>query len=810
MKTYNLRLIVYITLAVLSGLIPIHAIENTDDFEMLMVKIRADFVKNPSIDQYVELYDEAKGSFIDIDYSSVERTNWGPMNHINRLSDFVFAYTYPDNPYYQSEQLYNKIVNGLNYWYNRNPNCNNWWYNQIDEPQKIGVLLIQMRIGKKTLPEELETKTLRRMKEDGGDPRQTTGANMTDIALHWIYRACLERDNNTLGIALDCVNEPVQYTTGEGFQYDNSYLLHGPQLYIGGYGDEILKGVTQVAMYTKGTKYELGVEKIELLSKFMRQTYYQTIRGKYMLFDAMGRSVSRPGTTNKSGAALFAKRMLVLDPTHADEYKAIIERLEGKKTASYGLKPLHTHYFNGDYTLHVRPKYTFDVRLVSNRTSRCEHGNGENLKTYFMSDGCTNVVINGDEYYDIYPVWNWSRIPGTTAPQMTKIPKAKEWQVLGTSEFAGGVSDSIYGVTAYAYEDNYSGVNTSAKKAWFFFDNEIVCLGTDITSKGAFPVNTTINQCLLGNLKLSVNGEVLNAEENKEVLYKEGLDWVLHNRIGYVFPDGGNVFLSNKSQEGSWYDINTTTSDALISKKVFTLGFDHSYFPQKQKYAYIIVPSIASGTKMKEYLEKSEIEILANTDSMQVVRHKGGDIWEMVFYRGATFVHDDLTIKVDKGCALLFKDIANASVKFHIADPAQSQSNIKLGIYIPAVSSKMKEVNCDFSGMDTHAGMSKVYSIDEYTPDYGTTGLTEMKNHSHSALIAYPNPAKIGESVMLEFYSASKTYEKEMVHFYSSAGGYVKSECLEQNKGNVSFENRGTYIGQIKSDNTCGVKIVVY
>ena len=51
-------------------------------------------------------------------------------------------------------------MKGLEYWYERNPNCNNWWYNQIAEPQKIGILLIQMRVGKKQIPAELETKTL--------------------------------------------------------------------------------------------------------------------------------------------------------------------------------------------------------------------------------------------------------------------------------------------------------------------------------------------------------------------------------------------------------------------------------------------------------------------------------------------------------------------------------------------------------------------------------------------------------------------------------------------------------------------------
>src|SRR5699024_386860 len=140
-------------------------------------------------------------------------------------------------------------------WHERNPWCHNWWYNQIAEPQKLGVLLIQMRTGARQLPEELEKKILDRIRKDGGDPAKWTGANRTDIALHWIYRSCLSRNDKDLVYALENVYNPIVYTTGEGFQHDNSYFQHGQQLYIGGYGDEILKGVTQVAMYTRGTRF---------------------------------------------------------------------------------------------------------------------------------------------------------------------------------------------------------------------------------------------------------------------------------------------------------------------------------------------------------------------------------------------------------------------------------------------------------------------------------------------------------------------------------------------------------------------------
>ncbi|MBV4309578.1 polysaccharide lyase 8 family protein [Bacteroides thetaiotaomicron] len=682
-----------------------------DDFDILMKKIRDGVAENPNIDKALELYDDVQGCFIDIDYARRDRTNWMPLIHVDRLYDFVFAYTHPKNSYYQNEDLYHKIVKGLEYWHHRNPHCNNWWYNQIAEPQKLGILLIQMRVGKRQIPEVLETKVLQRMRKDGGHPARWTGANRTDIALHWIYRACLQKNDVDLKTAVENVYSPLSYTVKEGFQHDNSYFQHGVQLYIGGYGDEILKGVTQVALYTKGTKYALDDERIQFLRHFMCGTYYQVIRGQYMLFDVLGRGVSRNNGTQKSHAALFAKRMLELDPAHIDEYNAIIARLEGKKSANYGIKPLHTHYFRGDYALHVRPHYTFDVRMVSNRTMRCEYGNGENLKTYFMSDGCTNIVTEGDEYARIFPVWNWNRIPGVTAPQLDTIPRTViDWQTKGTSVFAGGVSDSLYGVSVYSYLDTYADINTAAKKSWFFFDDEIICLGAGINSTAGVPVCTTINQCLLSKK------EVILSQSKKQSMVKEGdfvydsPEWVLHNGIGYVFPAGGNLFLSKKIQTGSWYSINHTESKNEQQQEVFTLGFNHGCNPRNATYAYIVVPGIHSARKMNNY-RKSPVEILANTDSMQIVRHTKLGIWQMVFYKESTFRNGELSVSVDKACALMIKDGHSGNAELHIADPGQTQSCIKVELLIPEISSERKTVLCDFRNTGIYAGASKAYKL---------------------------------------------------------------------------------------------------
>lgn len=605
------------------------------DFEILMQKIRQDFSKNPSIDEALSFYRE--GAFTDVDYGSIQRTDWPPLVHLQRVSDFVFAYTNPENPYYADDRLFDKIQAGLEFWHERNPWCHNWWYNQIAEPQCLGILLIQMRSGAKKLPEELERKLLERMKTDGGDPAKWTGANRTDIALHWIYRSCLSEDSTDLKKAIENAYSPLVYTTQEGFQHDNSYFQHGPQLYIGGYGDEILKGITQIAMYTKGTDYELPEGKVALLGKFMRETYYPTIRGRFMLFD---------------------------------------------------------------------------VRMVSTRTMRCEYGNGENLRTYFLSDGCTNIVREGDEYQEIFPVWDWRRIPGVTAPQLKEIPMAKsDWQTKGTSEFAGGVSDSLYGATAYAYEDNYVGVLTRAHKAWFFYENEVVCLGAGIASGAEAEVVTTVNQCLEKGQPVWIRNGKKVCQMNPGDSVGGSLKWVLHNGVGYIFPEGGTVFCQDKMQTGNWYDINHTASREQVGKQVVTVGIRHGRKPAAGTYAYLVVPDLQTAGEMEAYCKDASIRILKNTPDLQVVRNRKLKMWHLVFYAPGTFESRDLSVRADRPCILQLRETKEGRLVVHAADPAQSQQLLTLDIWKGRTSSRPFTWQCDFSQDGMLPGASRMIQL---------------------------------------------------------------------------------------------------
>lgn len=701
-KKMGLTLLLFVTCCPLS----LNATSTDKDFKKLMQGFLEEEEVSTNLLKTAANW-QADGSFSDINYDDTSITKWAPIAHLERLNAFAQAYVTPGTDFYENDRVFDQIVKALSFWQTKNPESKNWWHNQIGEPQEMGILLIQLRNGKRQLPTDLEQAIIERMKTDGGDPEVKTGANKTDISLHWLYRACLTKDEGLLRRAVGYIYEPIAYTTAEGFQYDNSYFQHGNQLYIGGYGDEILKTATRIAAITAGTQFEMPTEKVALLSHFMRNTYFKSIRGQYMLYDVMGRSVSRPNILDKSGMAILAKRMLKVDPKNKKEFSDIIDRLKGNATPDTGIKASHTHYYIGDYTLHVRPEYHFDVRLASVRTSKNEYGNNENLKGYFLSDGATSMTIDGDEYFNIFPTWDWAHIPGVTAPHLNDIPlNANAWQTPGSSTFAGGVSDSLIGATAYSYHDTRQEVNTQARKSWFFFDKEIVCLGAGIQSTVDAPVHTTVNQCLQNSRDVEVNDgkNVRTIAGNSEVV--EGANWVYHNKMGYVFPMKQTVFVSNMVQQGTWQSINRSRSNKTEQRPVVTIGINHGIHPKEASYAYIVVPNVLTADDLDSYARKTPIDILINTSEQQAVYHRKQDVLMISFFKAGTLTTEKGRFTADKPCVVMVRNLEGKRPALYVADPAQTA--LPISVAIEGKKNKM-EWTADFSVKGIHPGMTLKY-----------------------------------------------------------------------------------------------------
>lgn len=643
---------------------------------------------------------QSDGSWPDIDYSNKEIAKWKPGSHLDRVKFFAYALITEGGFYHENADLRNAIFKTLRYWNMRNPKSSNWWHNEIATPQTLGEIMILLGGSTGQLPAGLQDSLLGRMNQ--GDVFKKTGANKLDIALHMIYRACITKNNTLMDTAVQQAFQPIVYTTEEGLQYDNSYQQHGPQLQISSYGLVFLIGEYKVASWLQGTGFALQGTKLNLLNNYLFYTFLPAIRGSFIDFNTEGRGISRPDILDKRRLAVgnsentFLETVKNVCTEKSELVDEAIARISGTSNAGFNVSPVHNHFWKADYTQHFRQSYNFNVRMVSQRSKRTEAGNNENLLGKFLPDGSTNIQRSGSEYFNIMPIWEWDKIPGITSRDFkTDQPTIVQWGENGSTSFVGGVSDGKYGTSAYDMDYD----SLKAKKAWFFFDKEVVCLGAGISSSSPENVVTTINQCWqTGKIIASENGKYSNIKKEAS---SKAFNWVWQDSIGYFFPEQNSVTISGKLQKGNWGKINASSSSEEISGQVFKMWINHGSNISNGTYAYVTVPSILPD-EMKNY-RSDEVIVLSNTDSIQAVEHKGLKMIGIVFYKPGMISAKDIIVSVDKPCILLIKE-NNDIISLSIADPLQNGKEVE--VFLKTQKGVKKQIcplpDGNFAGASAH------------------------------------------------------------------------------------------------------------
>ncbi|AWW31596.1 hypothetical protein DN752_16515 [Echinicola strongylocentroti] len=691
------------------------------DFDVIMERIFADYQQSPSTTNLdsqvasVRASMDIDGSWPDINYADQSQTNWQPVKHYERVSVLAKAYSRTESSYYGDSTLLADITTAMEYWLGLSPvpYSTNWWFLSIKVPKDIGNILIALRTTPVGIDSTLESSMIEWM--DKGVSMTVSpgkdGSNLTDIGQHYIMRACLTEDSGLMQHAVTETGNSIKISAGEGIKRDNSYMAHGAQLYIYGYGREYVSGIRNIAVNITGTSYAYPPEKVAIFSDFVRNGFIKTSRGAYADFNAFGRSITRSGVGRADVNLIEQVKNVDLPQYHAS-YDTVIARMRAQESPDYGVTPEHLHYWQSDYTIHHRPDYMVGLRNVSTRTVKSEMGNGENIKGHFLTDGATYIAVDGDEYFGVYPVWDWNKIPGATTPAITSFTPRSSWgSNPGKTNFVGGVSDGQYGASVYDMDD----YNTKAKKAWFFFDEAVICLGAAINATAPEAINTTINQALLEGSVVADTGSGGATLTSGSHAFSDNLNWAWHNDVGYVFPEGGQVKLNNQSQSGSWSSINQTQSSAQVTEEVFKLWFEHGTTPVNDSYAYILLPGATQQATAN--FGTNEVEILVNSDTVQAARHSGLDMVQAVFYRSGSYLLDSIKVNVSKPCVLLLKGGSTSTLHVTAADPTQGNSGVlRVGIETTALG-EMKMVDLSLPEGDL-AGSSVSGEINQSSPAF--------------------------------------------------------------------------------------------
>ena len=650
-----------------------------DDVDTVKQRITDNLLSSVSSASTINGYSSSlnsNGSWSDVAYASTANTSWEPLTHLTRLEAMAEAYSSSSHSLYHNASLKADILNAYNYWISRNPQSSNWYYNEISVPQKLGETMVlingilsssQRTSGLSVLARAYESRSY--------NSGTNTGQNRVDRAVAGIYRGVVADSQSITDDAFAAIGDTLVKTTGDGIQRDNSFHQHGNQLYNSGYGLELLGATTNTLELNKGTSFAYSTTQQHILVDHLLDGTQWMIRGQQFDYTTGGRYVTRKGFSDNAdslsgdlGDVLGA--ITNYRTTELQAFKSRIDAANSSGSASSSLALVgNKQFWQSDLMTHHRSTYYASVKTSSTRTIQPESGNDEGIKNLYLGDGVNLIMRSGNEYDNIMPIWNWRRLPGTTVEQNTRsLNPSSEFGVAGTATYAGGVTDHLYGATAFKY-DRY---NVEAKKAWFFFDNEFVALGGGINAPNATSdVNTTLNQTLLKgtvSYKLDSSSTVKTVALGNTVS-PNGLKWVFHDGIGYFFPTAvDNATIRVETRTGTWESINARYDSTSVSDDVFTLYLNHGNQFTGGSYMYIVAPGLAVG-QMDAYLAANPIEVLHNSSTYQAVRQSTLDMTQAAFYSPATLsLGSGQSFSVSDPSAIIMQRSTN-SLKFTAASP---------------------------------------------------------------------------------------------------------------------------------------------
>ncbi len=674
----------------------------TPEIELLRKKVTAELLASKVDESHVgDLMTSIRpdGTWPGINYEDVSSEGFEHRIHLANMLDLAKAYKTKSSEFYKSKKVKSTIISALTYWTKNDFICQNWWHNQIGTP---GSLVSLMLLIGDELPAELVDKTeliLGRSTIDapgarpGGDRIKIAGIqakNMlflgNDQTFDKVVRVIEGEIKNVewigmkygYGFRREVGGFENRTENGRGIQYDNSFhhRIDGVNNTLS-YGLSYAEAFVEWAVYTSGTKYAFSEQKLDkLIDYYLDGICKMAVFGKFPDIGAKNRSISREGELHPYSAKTAENLMLTSNYRKAELQEIADVRKKGiKPTLSHA-----TFFWNSEHFSFQRPDWFTSVRMYSTRNYNMEVPyNSEGLRNHYRGDGTNYISRTGDEYYNMAPVYDYQKIPGTTVMQKPEMPPANEIQKLGLTDFVGAVTDGEYGAAVFDFKSPHDPL--IARKAWFFFDSEYVCLGTGISCKTKLPVVTTLNQCLLrSDVTISSKGQKFVIQKGEKEF--ENLDWVYQDGIGYVFTKPENAFIKNNTASGSWWDINKQSDSpkAEVNLDVFKLWLNHGENPSEASYQYIVVPA-TTIEKLENNNSKNDVVILSNTPEIQAVKNKSLNMYQVVFYKAGSIQLTEKVKLVSENPGIVMLKLKDEKVtEISVADPNRELAVFHLNI----------------------------------------------------------------------------------------------------------------------------------
>ncbi|MCK9478303.1 MAG: polysaccharide lyase beta-sandwich domain-containing protein [Firmicutes bacterium] len=340
---------------------------------------------------------------------------------------------------------------------------------------------------------------------------------------------------------------PLRFQWGNGVAEDFSYIAHNRYPLAGMYGIEVLfNRLVNTFANLAGTNFEMSTPNKYRLAQYMYNTFEPLYFNGAMTTRVLGR-VPDEGVMKTRELVQGAVRLLgVFGPDDDARLKSIIRKnvdqmnlnsvIGGGMPFSVASKiieiveddsipvinsELSRVYYLGEMVVHHRKDFGASLVMSSNTIGNYESINGENKTGWYQGDGVLYIYRPGNKNEFQYGSAFWNnvnpyRLPGITADSQER----KVWSIrsgyMPNPNFVGGVElEGRYAIGVMDFEGYHHDVHETgtdndaggqlpyfdndlvAKKSWFMLDNEIVALGSGITSTKNSPVYTVVENKML-------------------------------------------------------------------------------------------------------------------------------------------------------------------------------------------------------------------------------------------------------------------------------------------------------------------------
>lgn len=671
------------------------------------------------------LWEDAQMKPVNPDISGDKGNSDALSTWSSRLRTMALAYSMQDGELYHNSALLIDIMESLDWTHEHiytdsSDKYGNWWHWEIGAPQKLTDVYILL--ADVLTPTQIETYA-KSIDYYVGDITSSSfrhvGANRSDILTAQLLLGIVEQNPERLSNVRDQMSPLFTYvTSGDGFYADGSFIQHNTIAYTGSYGEVLIRGVGNLLYMLNGSSWEVTDPNVDNVYNWVFDAFAPVMYKGEMMDMVRGRAIARDFLSGHVAAAGvmsgIARLAEAAPPEHALAMKQLLKHwiltdeacdinelftsieqlqtitawLNDPSIESIGDVPDHFELNAMNRSVHKRNDYAFGVSKSSKRIWTYELTNGENRKGWYTGDGMT-YLYNGDatQYSDDY--WatvDYYRLPGTTVvsrDRNSSIYQHGDGEGAPGNAWAGGTTLDKYGVSGMKLQQ--LGTTMSVNKSWFMFDDEIVALGSNLTSQDNSKVETTIEQRKIqGNNVLTVDGDVQPTtsgwtDSMRNVKWAHLVGSTTNSDIGYYFPDEQTVNMLRQSQKGTWFDINKDEKGINGGPKdershnYLTMWYDHGVNPQAQSYSYVLLPN-KSVEEVKSYSQNPNIEILKNEANVHAVRHNDLGIAGFNFWEEKPITADFVTS--NRQSSVMVRENSDDTLEVAVSDPTLENTGI--------------------------------------------------------------------------------------------------------------------------------------